>query len=187
MSYSYAPLLPDPDSIRLLRLHPTEDESEAIHCDLHRFSLDESIGPLPRYGALSYVWGHLNKSQPIFVNGYHFEVTKNLHGALSSLRHRSIEWLWIDAICINQKDKDERGHQVRSMAKIYGKAHRVIVWLGEAANESELAFDAIHNPSKGINNSSDDTIRQSVVALLERKWFRRIWVTESPFGNFMHK
>jgi hypothetical protein len=39
----------------------------------------------------------------------------------------------VDAVCINQQDLKEREQQVHPMAKIYGKAKRVIVWLEEAA------------------------------------------------------
>lgn len=39
--------------------------------------------------------------------------------------------LWIDAICINQDDLDERSQQVRLMKNIYSTAGRVLVWLGE--------------------------------------------------------
>lgn len=41
-------------------------------------------------------------------------------------------YFWIDAICINQKDKMEKSKQVRLMESIYRSANRVIVWLGES-------------------------------------------------------
>ena len=46
----------------------------------------------------------------------------------------------VDAICINQEDKIEKGMQVRYMSEIYSKASHVIVWLGEAENDSDRAL-----------------------------------------------
>jgi hypothetical protein len=176
MSYTYLPLLSGPDSIRLLRLRPAEDETAPIECDLLNYSLGETPGSSVQYDALSYVWGDPTKTRPILVNGFHFEITENLHAALCSLRYRSIELLWIDAVCINQRDQQERGHQVRSMAKIYGRAHRVIVWLGEAADNSEQVFEEIRARKRWTDASDNETVRRAVVTLLERQWFRRIWV-----------
>jgi hypothetical protein len=48
--------------------------------------------------------------------------------------------IWIDAICINQKDVQERNHQVRIMSTIYKCAESVRVWLGGWTNEDGDAF-----------------------------------------------
>jgi hypothetical protein len=59
-------------------------------------------------------------------------VTKNLYLALLRLRHPETErTLWVDALCINQVDLDEKRHQIALMADIYTKASTVIMWLGE--------------------------------------------------------
>lgn len=60
-----------------------------------------------------------------------FHVTTNLHDALSSFRRsREQGYLWIDMLCINQGDVDERSGQVGFMRSIYGSAESVVVWLG---------------------------------------------------------
>jgi hypothetical protein len=174
--YPYSSLLPGPDSIRLLRLQPPEGETATIRCQLFNYSLDGSDKSTPYYEALSYVWGEPNNTSPIFIDEYEFNVTVNLHAALWHLRNRAIEWVWIDAICINQQDRKERGHQVRNMAKIYGKAHRVVVWLGKMDDNSDPAFEEIHARKKWSDSSDDQMLKQTVVALLQRPWFRRIWV-----------
>lgn len=161
------------------------------------------------YEALSYAWGGSDKSLSIFVDGHELPVTANLHAALSHLRNRSLDRaMWVDAVCINQADSEERGHQVQSMAKIYANASRVIVWLGEAANDSDRAFEEIrvaaekqpvnHSSDRDrdsmdladyIDGQSDDStdrmirsfdkmIQQAVFAILQRPWFRRIWVRQ---------
>ncbi|PMD41897.1 hypothetical protein L207DRAFT_376642, partial [Hyaloscypha variabilis F] len=50
---------------------------------------------------------------------------------------------WYDALCVNQEDNAERGHQVMLMRYIYYRADQTIVWLGESANGSGLAFGLI--------------------------------------------
>jgi hypothetical protein len=51
--------------------------------------------------------------------------------------------LWVDAICINQRDYQERGHQIGKMRGIYGNAQTVIAWLGGEENNSDEAIDLI--------------------------------------------
>jgi hypothetical protein len=63
------------------------------------------------------------------------------------------------------------------MPKIYGQASRVIIWLREAAADSDLAVEEIRIAgSKKSTNSSNETIQRAIIALLERAWFQRIWV-----------
>jgi hypothetical protein len=49
----------------------------------------------------------------------------------------------VDAICINQEDIPERNHQITLMRDIYESARQTVVWLGEAADDSGLAFQLI--------------------------------------------
>lgn len=71
------------------------------------------------------------------------------------------------------------------MAKIYGQANRVVVWLGEAADDSDRALEEIRvaGGKKSTNPSNNKTIQQAVLALLQRSWFRRIWVREQTLDN----
>ncbi|KAH7378654.1 heterokaryon incompatibility protein-domain-containing protein, partial [Cadophora sp. MPI-SDFR-AT-0126] len=65
------------------------------------------------YEALSYEWGHFKSSKEIFINGMRFFVRDNLWNALYDLREDSPRRLWIDALCIDQQNVDERNHQVQ--------------------------------------------------------------------------
>ena len=92
--------------------------------------------------------------------------------------------LWIDAICINQNDKTgEKEQQIQSMAKIYSKASRVIIWLGKATANSDRAIEAIRSAAaaKAEETESpgmDEASGRAIIALLEREWFQRIWVLQ---------
>jgi hypothetical protein len=183
--YYYSPLSLGHDSIRLLRLLPHEDELADIQCELYEYRLQDSCRT-HLYEALSYVWGNAKKKLRIFMHGHSFEVTVNLYAALLRLRNHSTERiLWVDAICIDQANQEEKGHQIQSMAKIYSQANRVTVWLGEAADDSDQALEEIRVTGGKISTHSlnKEVIGKAVLALLQRPWFRRIWVREQILNN----
>ena len=170
-----------PDSIRLLCLMPTKNDTANIRCELFEYALRESDKATHLYEALSYVWGGSDKRQSIFIGNQYLAVTLNLYAALLRLRDRDFpRIIWVDAVCINQEDKQEKEHQIQFMAKIYGKASRVIVWLGETAVDSDRALEEIRvAPGKKSTNSlNNEMILHAILALLQRPWFRRIWVRQ---------
>jgi len=167
--------------VRLLRLLPSSDQSSAIQCQLITFSMLDS-GYTHPYESLSYVWGSAASLHLIYVDGDGLNVTANLHAALLHLRHCFLERiLWVDAICINLHDYEEKGRQVQVMANIFAKASRVIVWLGEAADNSEQALELIREAAEKqlINSAIDETSQRAILALLDRPWFHRIWVRQT--------
>lgn len=124
---------------RNLRIKPGAI-SAAIQCDLEVIDLHNE----PPYEALSYIWGELTLAQTIRCNGRNKSVTPNLRAALQRLRLLEEERLiWVDAICINQDDPDERSHQVLLMKQIYAQALQVIVWLGNDNGQGQLAIKMI--------------------------------------------
>ncbi|BAE63736.1 unnamed protein product [Aspergillus oryzae RIB40] len=172
--YNYTPLPPGQNTIRMLRLLPHKDRTAPIKCELIEHPLKERKGQA--YEALSYVWGSTENPSSIYVNSYALEVTSNLHAALSRLRYqRFSRLLWVDAICIDQKSNVEKEQQIQLMANIYGKAENVIVWLGEEENDSTLTLARLQVAAEGESLLVDfnDT---ALIALLERPWFRRVWV-----------
>jgi hypothetical protein len=137
--------LPGRRYIRLLRIIQGDAESISISITLHTFPLDQ----LPEYEALSYTWGKAiltseeeDNDDPgmeyeIFVNSESFIITENLYDGLSELRKDVTGYLWVDALCIDQTNKDERAAQVLLMGNIYSSATRVIIWLGKLIPEVE--------------------------------------------------
>ncbi len=57
-------------------------------------------------------------------------------------------YYWIDALCISQSDVTERSQQVSRMKEIYTQAQEVIIWLGSAADDSDIAIRAIVHLAK---------------------------------------
>ncbi|RMJ19961.1 hypothetical protein CDV36_000382, partial [Fusarium kuroshium] len=160
-------------SIRLLRLLPHQDEYAPIQCQLFDCALT-GTGRTRPYEALSYVWGSETKPRSLSIDSCDLPVGENLYAALSHLRDCSLERIiWVDAICINQRDIKEKGTQVQSMAEIYAKASDVIVWLGEATPDSCQALEEIRVAAEQRTTLSID--ESAILRLLERPWFQRIW------------
>ncbi len=93
------------------------------------------------YEALSYTWGTSKQERSISCGSESIAITANVAIALAQLRKPDKpRTLWVDQICINQDDVDERNKQVALMGRIYSKARNVIIWLGEEEPDDELAF-----------------------------------------------
>ena len=112
--YQYSPL--SDGCIRLLRLLPNRDERAPVQCRLFDYPLLDSCWEGRKgthmYEALSYVWGSAEKPQHVATDDGHIPVTTNLHMALRRLRDRVLDRIiWIDAICIDQGNTQERGGQ----------------------------------------------------------------------------
>ncbi len=83
------------------------------------------------YEALLYCWGDPTATDYLWCGEAHLSIGQSLGIALRHLRKgEHCRTLWVDAICINQDDIDERNVQVQNMHHIYRRAGNVIIWLG---------------------------------------------------------
>ncbi|KAK4203214.1 heterokaryon incompatibility protein [Triangularia verruculosa] len=114
------------------------DHSSKIVIDISCHAIDTSTP----YKALSYTWGSGNERCEVPLSGRVFEVTLSLSIALRALRGVDDSLtLWIDQVCINQPDDEERSSQVSLMGHIYSRAEEVLVWLGPEADDSNEVMD----------------------------------------------
>ncbi|KAI9711034.1 MAG: hypothetical protein M1820_002472 [Bogoriella megaspora] len=126
--YEYETLRDAASNSRFVSLLPGSGE-DAIELFLLEENLDEMSD---LFEALSYCWGDPTPTHSLLIANWEFKVTENLHSALRRLRFMDRERvLWIDALCINQADANEKSKQVGLMGKIYCLAKRVLLWLGE--------------------------------------------------------
>ncbi|KAL9082221.1 MAG: hypothetical protein Q9165_008927, partial [Trypethelium subeluteriae] len=162
--------------------------------------------------ALSYVWGDLSVKAEIYVDNTPVLVTSNLETALRQLRnHSRIKqgfMIWIDALCINQADLEERTCQVALMKDIYASAWHVVVWLGPEADDSDLAMMAMRylslrsrerEPRLGLYRTFERyiirtkffcwkhshkqlqirvNVLRAICHLLARPYWRRLWIIQ---------
>ncbi|PWY80888.1 HET-domain-containing protein [Aspergillus sclerotioniger CBS 115572] len=202
-AYDYDPLNLEGPSARLLLLYGGE-WFDKLECTLMQawFDGNEALS----YEALSYTWGDGEKPNRIKIDGKWLPVTTNLFDALTHLRYPTEpRILWVDAVCINQNDTRERGHQVHQMRNIYSRAERVIFWLGPGTSETnailyslyELEQESLHHGSSRNWKLTDERWRDlwsylmrrrhpdllemqktGMKLLLDRPWFRRVWIVQ---------
>src|SRR2546421_4175446 len=131
---------------RLLRLKQTTRYEKRVAGNFMIVPLDLDV--LPPYTALSYAWGSDERPDTITVSGMAMKVTTNLYSILQTICQTDAtghadslgllignltdQHMWIDAVCIDQDNGDEKSKQIRMMADIFGKASRTLMWLGEA-------------------------------------------------------
>jgi hypothetical protein len=204
--YDYSPLKDMKRRIRLLRLVSSGLENPIIDCELFEVEFNENNEPFRvqdfedndsitaqkpvEYEALSWCWGTEEPEYAIRiregVEQYKLQAKRQLVLALKYLRRNHKDRiLWIDGICIDQEDSNERNHQVQMMSMIYNRAKKVCVWLGEDDDNSTMAirfiseqimhldrFDSICKDEANTDNW------QALLALMQRPWFRRRWVVQ---------
>ena len=177
----YRPLTLD-DQIRLLRLYPGVD-GEKLVCQLLHFRLQDFPSDLS-YEAISYTWsdqdGVYDQSRALyFVDGDRaFQISKNCHSALCKVRNATTaRMIWIDAVCIDQKNLVERAEQVKIMPKIFGLAEKVIVFLGDLEIYEVPHFTALFRHIKQ-DRYIPSHLQPWWEQLLSRRWFKRIWVIQ---------
>jgi hypothetical protein len=158
-----------------------------------RLSIHE-LEHAPEYEAISYVWGDAEPTKEIECNGKTLNITVNLHAAFQRIRLGDRpRILWADAICINQKDPDERSHHVAFMNIVYKQAKRVLVYMGKdpdggANNVATLVQEHVKRMTgyKTITEMPviesdpllDDHRWSSLKTLMKNKWFKRAWVMQ---------
>ncbi|KAF2498702.1 hypothetical protein BU16DRAFT_579783 [Lophium mytilinum] len=195
--YKYSDL-EKPNSIRLLKLKPGGRKSGEVVCDLVEEDLDwhdaekadKSKNKKTEYEALSWNWGTLPWDQKIRVShkgeDYYQLVPPSLAAALKALRdRRNVRVLWVDAICMNQKNTNEKNRQVPMMSKIYGCASSVCVWIGEVDKDSKIALDFIKDEVLRLERfdelCEDPTSSHkwgAMLNLMKRPCFSRRWVVQ---------
>lgn len=204
--FKYEPIDLEGPAFRLVRLLKGNNV-ENIRCELFQAWLP-SVGDGIPYEALSYTWGGTEKPETIEIHGGILNATLNLYLAMQQLRFEHEDRIvWIDAICIDQGNMEERGHQVQQMAEIYHKAEQVLVWLGSGTDETDLFMNSINRlqeeafklpchhwkhsdirwmeiwsitqlTSGCLHQHAQYQQREGLQLLLRRSWFKRIWILQ---------
>jgi hypothetical protein len=98
----------------------------------------------------------------------HILVTANLLVALKRLRLPTLRrYIWIDALCIDQENVDERTRQVSIMDKIYKAGDKVLIWLGEEGHGTQKALAKLDQIGQ-VRGAAEDTLRNFLSGLYQR-------------------
>lgn len=210
--YEYTPL-PHQNCIRVLELF-AGSQADPIICGIHVLDYTADACDKHDYEAVSYVWGSPELVAKAICDGKELLITHNLADALRAFRRpESSRLLWVDAVCINQRDVEEKGVQVAQMKRVYERASQVLVWLGamdEAAQSAmelflkleEVRKQGISHPEKdvmGFNLANmnedfvalreelslkvDDMRWKGVGSVLSKPYFSRVWVLQEACSN----
>ncbi|KAK6077430.1 heterokaryon incompatibility protein [Seiridium cupressi] len=167
--------------IRLLQIHPGHDGA-VINCQIST----RNLSALPEFNAISYTWadesGDDSRCKFIYLDNKPYKVTRNCEAALRRARRKTANVrIWIDAVCIDQDNDQERGHQVELMPQIYSLAQTVYVYIGEHGNDSKRLIRsleiALHHgkiiPESGLIHDS-----HAWGNIVLRRYFTRVWVLQ---------
>jgi hypothetical protein len=156
---------------------------------------------------VSYVWGSSEDPSYAYIHDNETRITpitRNIDIALRRLRDESrTRVIWVDALCINQRDTIEKSRQVALMGDIYSLASCVLMWLGPEEDGSDDALKLLESLGEEIEVDwndghmrasshctnvewADTTIPlpfmngelNSVLALFARPYFRRAWIRQ---------
>jgi Heterokaryon incompatibility protein (HET) len=160
-------------------------------------SLDDFVNGnigAPRYRAVSYCWGDPVPTDRIWLSeNAHLPINASAAHVIRNVR--SDQDIWIDAVCINQCDDDEKSQQVTMMWDIFKFAGLVIAWLGALEDNAKLALQLIFDAANRVGRNAvylqrnrsgpsslpfhfDALAWGAPANLLERPWFRRIWIIQ---------
>ena len=188
--------------LRLLILWPAPEAYYPLLCTLETHKLEDNVKDNPSYAALSYYWGPNACSGTLYLVQHRHEedswgygaehamripIRNNLFRALLRLRsdHHPVA-LWVDAVCIDQQNEDEKTIQLGEMAKVYKNAENVCVWLGEsdAKESSDKAMQFIKDLAdfavlEGYTKDKKQAGQWLALSrLMKDRWFSRRWVVQ---------
>jgi hypothetical protein len=190
-TFSYEPL--QERHIRVLEIESLPHASDIISCRCIHVSLNDRS---QKYVAVSYTWGSDQKPCQLLVNGRILSITQSVHDIFQSkIMAEAGTRLWIDAVCINQEDLNEKASQVGVMRDIYSNAESTRVWLGPRSEDSDFAIGFTEElfsilsifQIRETNLVAYDYATKypegapewvALAHLLERPWFTRTWVIQ---------
>ena len=196
--YKYRPLETS-ETIRVIVLQPARNHNEPLDCNIihqDRREILLNIRDEQHFEAVSYTWGNPELSCKIVCDekSAFLNITHNVDSFLRHFREESsVRYLWVDAICLNQVDNDEKSIQVSLMGDIYRQARRILLWLGDASPEDDVqlvfaflkrltGIKYIAISKKAIENLNKDVFKHSditkVQRFLQRPWFQRRWIIQ---------
>ena len=197
----YQPLDKNQNQIRIVTVLGRPDVRDDLPCSLDIISLQDK----PNFVALSYQWHPATPPdcKPLSLRtteGHGLKLQVNLS---SYLRHHASPGLrlWIDAICIDQNNLEERSQQVTIMDRIYRESARLHIWLGPEQNNSGLALEMLEKSRKswdriralGVHaqqymartrlshmsmQTKYDRTWAAIKALLDRPYWGRGWILQ---------
>ncbi len=193
------------DRIRIMELFAGVG-NDPLQCHL---TSELRQGTTDSYDALSYAWGSREKMDEIICCNEVLSITANLAGALRGLRSKkagTMRRLWVDALCIDQGNSEEKNHQVKHLGRVYEDATEVVVWLGpDKEGIAEYCFSTVEQWTRYLDEQFEISSSKHPLDMLllrpprhlyidvggalklktfmSRAWFSRVCELILPFSN----
>lgn len=140
-----------PDAQKQIRLLKFTDydpsRTPSLECELQVHDMADN----PSYNAISYTWGTSGVRNEILCNGKVLWVGENCHYALLQI-HRSRKhaktYIWIDGICIDQENNDEKSKHVAMTGQILSNEQIVLACIGPPADDSDFVVPVMRRLAK---------------------------------------
>jgi hypothetical protein len=186
--YEYEPLT-NSRQIRLLKILRRKPGC-GLQCELVHVNLED----WPSFEAISYTWRGQSSTESIIVDGKRLLVTPGVLEIAKYLESfYDARYIWVDGVCIDQQNLDEKNIQVPLMKDIYLRSFRVILWLGPQyqVKDAHLArrllcqlvyakveYDTDRRKFlEGLRKRRDPGLL-AAVKLFSHPWFSRTWVLQ---------
>lgn len=181
-------------SFRLLEVWRTDNGDIAGHLETFSLSSPDYLS----FATVSYAWGEVTRNKTIDLDGEPFAVLDSTYPLLEAIcdnaNLKSYARFWIDSICINSDDEEERASQVQLMGQLYESSYITIVWLGPGDIESDQGMEffltlcrrrdelvEVWEKRQSREMPSDLNIAEKwrvLRDLLQRPWWRRVWTIQ---------
>ena len=170
----------DRREVRLLRLERSTDRGNSIVCQHVAVALDLR----PSFEAISWCWGTRQETKTISLNAQPYEAPCSVVTLLQALRlPDSDRYLWIDALCIDQRDEDksraEKSQQIQLMKYIYSLATAVLIWMGDAPEDVATFITSVMNDTQASiawATQQPFEMMSQMTGILLLPWWHRLWV-----------
>ncbi|KAI8635649.1 heterokaryon incompatibility protein-domain-containing protein [Xylariaceae sp. FL1651] len=199
----------NPNEIRLIRVSRGSDDTVPL---LIAWKVVDLYSKETPYTTISYTWGSKEDEVTLVLEKGELSIPRNGYGALELLCDhapaRQTEWCWIDCLCINQGDDEEKREQIKIMKDIFKLSSHCIVWLGprvttgnlESRNgpspiDTDRGMNLLHklarqrpilvdarnqgNGKRGTPGELESDNRwKDLEFLLRLPWWRRVWTLQ---------
>lgn len=168
-----------PSGFRVLKLRPAERNAPIV-CDLVPWQEGT------KFEFISYAWEYpLTNTHIIMVNDQPRAVQPNLFALLHDLQYgREEQNLWIDALCIDMENLEDRNAQIALIPRILKEAENLIIWLGVGDDYTERAFTLmasatnVHSFRGALVHREDYLMWKAFLSLFKRRYFWRRWCVQ---------
>ncbi|KAI1749841.1 heterokaryon incompatibility protein-domain-containing protein [Xylaria castorea] len=159
------------------------DSQGCLVVSLHCQPLQSSLP----FAAISYTWNEKDRlwygeydarPKPIRINGEMALVSDKVANILSLALKHGRYLLWIDTLCINQSDLNEKSEQVSRMGDIYYQATEVLAMIGSPSEATDIVLDSANEFAKDPSQNFTPAVLAKLLKFINGGYWTRAWILQ---------